>query len=180
MGALSQIRLSSMLVALLLLGLLLGACAPDPTAQLISPNMVVETEEGGEIVAPTPTPLPSIEDLTEDEIYAGLPEEVHAAALEADPAEGQKIAELQGCLGCHGTAKDEVKVGPSWYNLANRAVSRVPGQSPALYIYTSIVDPNAYVVEGFPAGVMPQDYGAKLSERELGALVAYLLTFRGE
>ena len=179
MGALSQIRLSSMLVALALLALVLAACAPDPTAQLISPNMVVETEEE-EIVVATPTPLPSIEDLTEDEIYAGLPEKVHAAALEADPAEGKKIAELQGCLGCHGTAEGEVKVGPSWYNLANRAVTRVPGESPALYIYKSIVDPSAYVVEGFPDGVMPKDYGAKLSERELGALVAYLLTFRGE
>ena len=31
----------------------------------------------------------------------------------------------------------------------------------------AIVKPNEHVVEGFPANVMPQDYGLRLSEQDI-------------
>ena len=39
----------------------------------------------------------------------------------------------------------------------------------------SIVDPSAKVEQGYPDGVMPSDFGDKLSPEELDALVKYLL-----
>ena len=44
-----------------------------------------------------------------------------------------------------------------------------------MYIYTSIIDPNAFVVPGFPAGVMPQNFKDTIPQNELADLVAYLL-----
>ncbi len=39
----------------------------------------------------------------------------------------------------------------------------------------SIVDPNAEIAEGFPANVMPQNYGQILSKKEIEDLVQYLI-----
>jgi hypothetical protein len=69
-----------------------------------------------------------------------------------------------------------VIVGPSQAGLATRAQSRVAGMSAADYIHQSIVEPNAYVVEGFAEGLMYQFYGEDLTEQEINDLVAYTLT----
>ena len=45
----------------------------------------------------------------------------------------------------------------------------------AAYIRDSIVDPNNALAQGFPADIMPADFGDKLSPDELDALVEYLL-----
>jgi len=44
------------------------------------------------------------------------------------------------------------------------------------YVYESIVNPTAFVVETYEqAGQMPQNFAEKLSEDEIQALVAWLL-----
>jgi cytochrome c oxidase subunit II len=45
----------------------------------------------------------------------------------------------------------------------------------AAFVLQSIVDPDAEITPGFAAGVMPKDYGDKLSEKQLADLVAFLL-----
>ena len=71
--------------------------------------------------------------------------------------------------------EEEVIVGPSMYGLYDRSGDKVPGLSAEEYIYQSIVYPNEYIVEGYPANVMPQIF-INLSEEELQALVSYLKT----
>ncbi len=44
------------------------------------------------------------------------------------------------------------------------------------YIYTAIVDPNAFVAEGMPANVMPQNFGEVLTEQDINDLVAYIVS----
>ena len=51
------------------------------------------------------------------------------------------------------------------------------GLSADEYIYQSIVYPNEYIVEGYPANVMPQIF-INLDEEELQALVSYLKTIK--
>ncbi len=46
------------------------------------------------------------------------------------------------------------------------------------YLHESIVNPNAFVVEGFPSGVMYQNYGQDLSKQQIDDLVAFLLTLK--
>lgn len=42
------------------------------------------------------------------------------------------------------------------------------------YLRQSILNPDAYVVDGFPSGEMYQDYAQTLSKAEINNLLAYL------
>ena len=81
-----------------------------------------------------------------------------------------------GCITCHSLEPDVVIVGPSQVGVATRAQTRVPGQSAEEYIRASITDPHVFVVEGFVEGMMYQNYGTDLTDREINDLVAYALT----
>ncbi len=80
------------------------------------------------------------------------------------------------CSRCHESGVDSVIVGPSLAGIATRASERVPGMDARTYITESIMEPSAYVVEGFPDGLMPHDLVEELGEEDVGAVVAYLLT----
>jgi len=81
-----------------------------------------------------------------------------------------------GCRTCHSLEEGITIVGPSMAGIASRAGQEVSGQSAEEYLHQSIVEPDAHVVEGFPAGVMYQKYEEDLSAQEIDDLVAYLLT----
>ncbi len=80
------------------------------------------------------------------------------------------------CSACHLTEGTQVLVGPALEGLASRAGNTVAGMDAESYIWESILDPGAHVNEGF-TNLMPPVYGTTLSEEDLDALVAYLLTF---
>ena len=83
-------------------------------------------------------------------------------------AEGEQIFTSTGCGSCHqlAAAGSNGNVGPGLDNIS---------QADAAYIEESIVKPGSVVADGFPDGVMPQDYADQLSPAELDALVKYLL-----
>jgi mono/diheme cytochrome c family protein len=96
-----------------------------------------------------------------------------------DPERGRELFETSaglnprfGCKGCH-SLKGYVFQGPSLQGISERAGDRVPELSAAEYLRQSIVDPGAYVVEGFEKE-MPAF--SELSEEDLNDLVAFLLT----
>jgi mono/diheme cytochrome c family protein len=159
---------------------------PEPTATPEPVETPTTAPTPVPTVRPSPTPEPqgaapqSLADLTEEEIYADLPAEIAAAMEEADPDRGQQIAQLQGCYACHSLEKDARVVGPSWYALGDHAVTRVEGESPAHYLYNSIVHPNQFINEGYPANVMPQIYADTLSLQQIADLIAYSLTLVDE
>jgi len=167
------------LVALLvMIAAVATACAPDPNELIISPQLgdqMVARAAGQQIVRAEPTPLPLLSSLTPEQIVAGLPEEVIAALPNADLARAEQLALSNGCVGCHGLDPAVQMTGPTWHNIGNTAVGRVPGESPGLYLYQSIVNPGAYGVPNYPAGVMPATYVDTLSPTDLADMVAYLL-----
>jgi mono/diheme cytochrome c family protein len=87
--------------------------------------------------------------------------------VEVDPVvlAGEALASGNGCSACH-SVDGTVLAGPSWLGLGDRADED--------YIRTSIIDPNAVIVEGFVAGIMPTTYADSISDDDLDALVAYL------
>jgi mono/diheme cytochrome c family protein len=89
---------------------------------------------------------------------------------------GRQIFVAAGCGSCHELAKAGTNgtTGPSLDDLASAAGQREPGTSPEEYLEQSLVDPDAFVVEGFQPGVMPSFEG-RLSERQIQTLVDYLL-----
>ncbi|HXF62401.1 MAG TPA: c-type cytochrome, partial [Caldilineaceae bacterium] len=110
-----------------------------------------------------------------EEITAGLPEDFAAALAAANPDNGQTVALTYGCVGCHATDPNQQMTGPTWFHVGDTAANRQPGVSPANYLYTSITNPNAYVVPNYPAGVMPQNYQDTMSQEELADIIAFLL-----
>lgn len=88
------------------------------------------------------------------------------------------LEEQAGCSTCHSLEPDEVIVGPSLAAVGAEAGNRVEGLTGAEYIEQSILDPRAYVVDGFAAGTMPPWDGV-LSDAQVEALVGYLLTQTG-
>jgi mono/diheme cytochrome c family protein len=86
---------------------------------------------------------------------------------------GEQIFTAAGCAGCHTLSKAGANgtIGPSLNDLASS--SDIKG-SPEDYVRQSILDPDAVVVSGFQAGVMPS-FDGKLSDKQVQALVQYLL-----
>ncbi len=81
---------------------------------------------------------------------------------------GPELFEEQGCDGCHtlAAANSSSSVGPNLDKHLERHSKR--------YIREAIVDPNAEIAHGFKPGVMPDDFGKRLSRQELDQLVDFL------
>ena len=94
-------------------------------------------------------------------------------------SEGERIFESSrkgACGVCHSIEPADDGVGPSLAGVATRAAITVDGLDAADYLRESILDPDAFVVDGYPPGQMLPIYEDRLSEREIDALVEYLLT----
>jgi cytochrome c oxidase subunit 2 len=98
----------------------------------------------------------------------------------AQAVDAKQIFSAQGCGGCHklADAGSAGGVGPDLDTLAAAAAKfgKQLNESPQAYVKESIVDPAKFTVPGFPKGVMPSDFGQKLSSAQIDALVKYLLS----
>ncbi|MDR9450245.1 MAG: hydrogenase iron-sulfur subunit [Acidimicrobiia bacterium] len=110
--------------------------------------------------------------------------EFEDAALGADPAAGRdlfldtRIGANTGCRICHSLEPGQRLVGPSLAGVGRAAETRVPGLTAEEYLRRSIVEPDAYLVEGFQPGAMLPDVAEVLTEQQLDDLVAFLMTLR--
>ncbi len=91
-----------------------------------------------------------------------------------------------GCNSCHITTGlpevDAAMLGPDQTNLGAIAGTRREGYTAEEYLREAILEPSAFIVEECPLGqclqVMPENYGELLTEDELNAVVAYLLSLK--
>lgn len=81
-----------------------------------------------------------------------------------------------GCVACHSIKSGQIIVGPSLAGLSIRAPHLVPNKTAKEYIKQSIMNPDAYVVNGFLPGTMYPRYSNELSEKEIDSLVSFLNT----
>lgn len=88
------------------------------------------------------------------------------------------IGNQAGCSTCHSLEPDVILVGPSLAGVADRAGERVADLPAEDYLRQSIIDPDAYTVEGFSASVMPLVWSSVLEEEQINDLVAFLLTLK--
>jgi cytochrome c2 len=102
-----------------------------------------------------------------------------------DAASGEEIFNRMydevgfACVTCHRPDSEDQLIGPGLLNIVSRAATRVDGQSAEAYLYESIVNPDAYVVENFSDALMPEVYTDLLSEDEIADVMGYLLTLEG-
>ena len=105
------------------------------------------------------------------------------AAIDVPPvpgvAAGRAVFEgrsLGACGVCHSVEPNDDGVGPSLAGVADRAGDRVPGLDAESYLRESVLDPDAYVVEGYRPDQMLDIYDDRLSDERIDALVEYLLS----
>ncbi len=92
----------------------------------------------------------------------------------ANPENAEVLLVQYDCAACHrqGVANN---LAPSFVGMAERAAEARPPLTAAAYIYEAIVHPLEHTLGGY-TGIMPQYYGSRLSDQELGDIIAYLLT----
>ncbi len=78
------------------------------------------------------------------------------------------------CTTCHALDTTS-RVGPGMGGYSQIAGQRVDGFSAEQYSYQSIVNPAAYLVEGY-ANVMSINYAQLLTPQQIADLIAYMLT----
>jgi mono/diheme cytochrome c family protein len=127
--------------------------------------------ENGDAAVSMPADIVSGQDLDDIAAYVGAYAGVPGAAPPKVPGgPGAQVFANNGCGGCHTLAAAETGgvTGPNLDEV-------LPGQSPAM-VHESIVDPNKAIAKGYPANVMPQNFGQTLSKKELEQLVEYLIS----
>lgn len=102
--------------------------------------------------------------------WAGVP---GAAPPKVAGGPGAQVFADQNCGGCH-TFKAAEAGGVTGPNLDES----IPGEDEAS-VKEMIVDPNAEIAKGYPPNVMPQDYEAELTPKEVEDLVKYLIENAG-
>jgi mono/diheme cytochrome c family protein len=117
-----------------------------------------------------PADVVSGQDLDDVAAYVGMYAGVPGAAPPTVPGgPGAQVFANNGCGGCHtlAAAGSGGVTGPNFDET-------LPGQNAAT-IEESIVDPNAKIAKGYPANVMPSNFGETLTPKELEELVQYLI-----
>ncbi len=99
--------------------------------------------------------------------------EVDALLAIAQPENAEAALLKYGCIACHREITNSL--APSWVGIAERAGTERPPLPAAAYIYESIVNPAAYIVDGYN-DIMPHDFATRMSQQELADALAYLLT----
>ncbi len=93
---------------------------------------------------------------------------------------GQRWATTYGCTACHSLT-GESGVGPTWLGLFGHEVTLSDGSvvtADLEYLHTSIVDPNAQIVQGFQPGIMPQDFAVRLTEEQIQQIIAFIVSLQ--
>ena len=88
------------------------------------------------------------------------------------------IGSSAGCSTCHSVEPGAILIGPSLAGIGAAAGGRVEGLSAEEYLSQSILEPDAYVVDGFPSGVMPARLASDLPEDQLKSLLVYMLSLK--
>ena len=98
-----------------------------------------------------------------------------------DPARGQEFfetgADVLGtpCEACHSLDGVDGEHGPSLQGISERAGERVQRMDAVEYLRQSLLEPGAYLVEGYEDEMEPF-YELLLTEEDINDIVAYLLT----
>ena len=133
--------------------------------------------QGGEVTVNGQARFPKWRGEGGGAVAASTPGLAQAAAA-ASPAgtSGQELVQKWGCVTCHKFDGPDKLLGPSLWDIGAR--------KDANYIRESILEPDAVVVEGFPAGLMKgtldgTGFYQQAPLQDLNALVNYLTSLKG-
>ncbi len=141
----------------------------DTIEGIVKAQVEFPRPNNGDPAVSMPADVVSGQDLNDVAAYvgewAGVP---GAKPPTVEGGAGAQVFANNGCGGCHtlAAANSGGTTGPNLDEV-------LPGQSAAM-IEESIVDPNAKIASGYPANVMPSNFGETLSKTELENLIEFL------
>ena len=159
----------------------------------LMPNLPLQADEIGQMIAFLKytsamntegwPPQVRVSDDRRMALVHALPAATHAIATETDAvaqaddpvARGKQLTAEYACGACHALNGSR-QVGPGWGGLYGAEVSLADDSTTTAdeaYLVESILQPDAHIVAGYPAGVMPA-YSSLLSEDDARAIVAYI------
>ncbi len=148
----------------------------SPVLLLVSVIVLLLHVACGGAMSASPTHGPPIPTVTVDSSNLAS---LSTATQGAPSAEvGEQLVQAYGCNACHsidGTAL----VGPTWQGLYGTEEALEGGETAVVdgqYIRESIRDPNAKIVQGFTAGLMPATLGVK--DEEIPHIIEYMKSLR--
>lgn len=94
------------------------------------------------------------------------PAEGAAKAEEAPLKTPEEVIAKFGCGACHKIAGQTGEIGPN--------LTKIGATKNKDYIRQSILDPDAVIAKGYPAGMMPKTFGEQMKAKEFEMLVNYL------
>lgn len=88
---------------------------------------------------------------------------------EAEPlaTTGLEVVEKFGCAGCHDLDGSEADIGP--------ALNGIGARMSAGEIKTAIIDPNAEILQGYEADMMPDYFADDMADSEIKLITDYLM-----
>jgi cytochrome c oxidase subunit 2 len=131
-------------------GLLIGDLGASPKTETVAVAPVSEAEE--------------------TEAAGGASEEPAPAEEGATSSSGAQLFVSAGCGGCHTLAA----AGSTGTTGPNLNEFLAPDDTTA-GVEEMLVDPNVELAEGYPANVMPKEYGQTFSKAEIHQLAEYLV-----
>ncbi len=114
-----------------------------------------------------------------NEVTVSLPQAAPVETTLPKPAAGERVSAKNakeavtkfGCLSCHSLLGSTSPVGPPLDDVGARLTVD--------QIRQSILDPDTAVAEGFAPGIMPGDFGERMTARELEMIVELLAQQKG-
>jgi cytochrome c551/c552 len=93
-------------------------------------------------------------------------------------AAGKAVFAANGCASCHTfkPANANGTIGPDLDTAPAADAKTDNNMALAAFVKESITDPNKYIAKGFNKGLMPTDFGSKLSSSQVNDLVAFIVS----
>jgi len=137
--------------------------------------------KGDTIMPDGKTAWAEVEEVAKEKIAHGSPEPKRPTAdtsqMSPQEAAGSAIFTGKGgCVGCHNAGYGGGATGPNLSHIGTEGATRKPGLDSEAYIRESILQPQVFVVPGYPNGIMPTTFGQTLTPEEINNLVAFLLS----
>ncbi|MDL1899840.1 cytochrome c [Anaerolineae bacterium CFX9] len=99
------------------------------------------------------------------------------AEVTGDPQAGMTLYNGSlACMGCHMNAAVAPVLEGTWTRVQEERLTlpQFADYTGEMYLVESITHPNDYIVPGYPANVMPSNFGNRLTYQQLADLVEYL------
>ena len=102
-----------------------------------------------------------------------------ATEVVGSPVSGELLYDAEfGCTDCHRNGASAPDTVGTLARIQNErlTLAQFAGYTPEQYLVESITRPGDYVVDGYSSGLMPANFGVRMTDQQLADIVSYIMT----